>query len=289
MQSLVNEPSTNTTYSWPKIAPLLDSAIARLNDQDRHAIILRYFKNRSLAEVGHALGAKEDAARMRVNRALEKLRQFFAKRGVSSTTAILAGAISANSVQAAPAGLAHSTIAVAVTKGAAMGSSTLTLVKGALKLMAWTQMKTVVVIGVTVALAAGTVVVGASQQSTPPTPALPVAPRTNPPPALPSGGQAAIHFENVSLTQVLEVYKKVSGLELTIAPEVKRLNAGINLRVSRVDGPMVTKLLEQALLDQAGVVITKNGRTATATYNGSPTAQPQNALPTPPGPTFRPK
>jgi hypothetical protein len=43
---------------------------------------------------------------MRVNRALEKLRKFFAKRGVNSITAIIAGTISANSVQAAPAGLA---------------------------------------------------------------------------------------------------------------------------------------------------------------------------------------
>ena len=65
MQSLVNEPSTNTTYSWPKIAPLLDSAIARLNDQDRHAIILRYFENRNVAEVGRTLGANEDATQGR--------------------------------------------------------------------------------------------------------------------------------------------------------------------------------------------------------------------------------
>jgi len=58
------------------------------------------------------LGASEDAAEKRVNRALEKLRHIFAKRGVSSTTAILAGAISAHSVQAVPVTLAKSVTAV---------------------------------------------------------------------------------------------------------------------------------------------------------------------------------
>ena len=86
-------------------------------------------KNKNFAEVGAALGASEDAAKMRVNRALEKLRKFFTKRGVSSTTAIIAGAISANSVQAAPVVLAKSVTAVALAKGAAASSSTLTLIK----------------------------------------------------------------------------------------------------------------------------------------------------------------
>jgi len=79
---------------WLQIAPLLDMAIARLDEKDRHAIVLRFFQNKSLSEIGSALGASEDGARMRVNRALEKLRRFFGKRGIASTTAIIAGAIS---------------------------------------------------------------------------------------------------------------------------------------------------------------------------------------------------
>ena len=79
---------------------------------------------------------------MRVNRALEKLRKFFTKRGVVSTTAIIAGAISANSIQAAPMVLAKSVTSVAIAKGAAASGSTLILIKGALKLMAWTKAKT---------------------------------------------------------------------------------------------------------------------------------------------------
>ena len=121
--------------------------------------MLRFFENKNFAEVGAALGASEDAAKMRVNRALEKLRKFFTKRGVTSTTAIIAGAISANSVQAAPVALAKSVTAVAIAKGAAASGSTLTLIKGALKIMAWTKAKTTIVIGVVVLLAGGTTTV----------------------------------------------------------------------------------------------------------------------------------
>ena len=112
MQSVLNETSPGMEDAWLQIAPLLDRAIAGLNEKDRHAIVLRFFENRSLGEVGSALNANEDAARMRVNRALEKLRRFFTKHGVSSTTAIIAGAISTHSVQGAPLGLAKFRFAV---------------------------------------------------------------------------------------------------------------------------------------------------------------------------------
>ena len=135
MQSTMNEPDAD---AWPQIAPLLDDALAKLGERDRNAIVLRFFENKNLLEVGTALGASEDAAKMRVNRALEKLRKFFTKRGISLTTAIIAGAVSANSVQAAPVGLAATVIAAAA-KGAAVSGSTLTLIKGALKIMAWTK------------------------------------------------------------------------------------------------------------------------------------------------------
>jgi hypothetical protein len=76
---------------------------------------------------------------MRVNRALEKLRKLFAKRGVNSTSATISGAISANSVQAAPVALAKAVTAVAIAKGAAAGGSILILVKGTIKMMTSTK------------------------------------------------------------------------------------------------------------------------------------------------------
>jgi uncharacterized protein (TIGR03435 family) len=156
MQSILNESGSEV---WPRIAPWLDTAVAGLREKDRQAIVLRFYEGRNLREVGLALGASEGAAEKRVNRALEKLRKFFTKRGVSSTTAIIAGAISANSVQAAPVALAKAVTAVALAKGAAASGSILILVKGALKLMAWAKAQTAIVIGTAVLLAAGTTTV----------------------------------------------------------------------------------------------------------------------------------
>lgn len=143
---------------WRQIAPMLDAAVAALGEKDRRAVVLRFYEGKSLREIGAALDAGDDAAEKRVARALEKLRRFFTKRGVSSTTAILAGTISGNSVQAAPAALAKSVAAVAIAKGTAASGSTLTL-KGTLKIMAWTKTKAAVIAGVVVLLATGTTTV----------------------------------------------------------------------------------------------------------------------------------
>ncbi|HSY73953.1 MAG TPA: sigma-70 family RNA polymerase sigma factor [Dongiaceae bacterium] len=156
MQSILNEAEPMHEEMWNQIAPLLDGAMEQLGQKDHDALVLRFFENKTFAEVGATLGASEDAAKMRVNRALEKLRKFFTKRGVSSTTAIIAGTISANSVQAAPVALAKSVTAVAIAKGAAASASTLILIKGALKIMAWSKMKTTIVAGAAILLAAGT-------------------------------------------------------------------------------------------------------------------------------------
>jgi len=148
--------SAATDELWNQMSPLLDEALAALGETDRQAVLLRFFENKTLAEVGEFLGMGEDTARKRISRALEKLHRYLSKRGVSSTTAIIAGAISANSVHAAPMGLAKTISAVAITKGATASTSTLTLIKGALKIMAWTKAKTAIVAGAVVLLAAGT-------------------------------------------------------------------------------------------------------------------------------------
>src|SRR5688500_3785311 len=80
------------------VAPILDDAINNLGTQDRQAILLRYFEQRDLRSVGHALGSNEDAARKRVDRALEKLRGLLKKRGVALSTTALASALGAQAV-----------------------------------------------------------------------------------------------------------------------------------------------------------------------------------------------
>ena len=151
MQSILSE---SESEAWTQIAPLLDAALAHLGETDHNAIVLRFFEGKSMKEVAAALGANEEAAKKRVNRAVEKLQKFFLKRGITSTTASLAGAISANSVQTAPAMLAKTATAIALAKGAAASASTLTLIKGALKIMTWTKMKTAAVVGLSVILTA---------------------------------------------------------------------------------------------------------------------------------------
>ena len=129
-EAMLNETEPDV---WPQMAPLLDAAMAGLNETDRHAVVLRFFDARSLSEVGAALGTSEEAAGKRVNRAVEKLRCFFTKRGMALPATVLTGAISANSVQAAPVGLAKAIAVVAVAHGATASGSIMALVKGLLK------------------------------------------------------------------------------------------------------------------------------------------------------------
>jgi RNA polymerase sigma factor (sigma-70 family) len=106
------------TDDWKHIEPLLDEAVSALDDTDRTAVLLRYFENKSLREVGATLGTSDDAAQKRVSRAVERLREFFAKRGVTVGASGLVVVISANAVQAAPVGLA-----VAISTAAALAAT----------------------------------------------------------------------------------------------------------------------------------------------------------------------
>jgi RNA polymerase sigma factor (sigma-70 family) len=104
--------STETARDWETLRPLIDEALDKLPDRDRDAVLMRYFDDQPFAEIGTTLRISEDAARMRVERALEKLRGLLARRGVSST-AELALALEAHAVAAAPPGLGASVASAA--------------------------------------------------------------------------------------------------------------------------------------------------------------------------------
>ncbi len=161
MQSLANETEPEL---WPQMAPLLEDAMGRLGEKDRNAIALRFFEGKSFQEIGAAFGASENAAKKRVAHALEKLHRYFSKHGVSSTTAVIAGAISANSAHAAPVGLA-TTITATVIKGPAVAASTLALVKGTLKVMTWMKLKIALSITAALLLAGGAMTVALSSDT----------------------------------------------------------------------------------------------------------------------------
>jgi RNA polymerase sigma factor (sigma-70 family) len=108
---------------WKQIAPMLDEAMHALDETDRSAVVLRYFENRSLREVGQILGTSEDTAQKRVSRAVERLREFFAKRGITVGVSGLGVLISAHAVQAAPIGLIATISTGAVLAATAVSAS----------------------------------------------------------------------------------------------------------------------------------------------------------------------
>jgi RNA polymerase sigma factor (sigma-70 family) len=107
--------------TWERIRPVLEAAMRELGERDREAVVLRFLGGYPFARIGAALGLSEDAARMRVDRALDKLRRQFARRGIASTNSILAAALSAHAVEVAPAGMASSLATACVAAAGASG------------------------------------------------------------------------------------------------------------------------------------------------------------------------
>lgn len=108
---------------WRELQPVLDDVMSELPDRDRDAVMLRFFENRGFRDVGAALRLSEDAARMRVERALEKLRRMLARRGITSTASALGVALAHHASASPPAGLASSVTTSAI--GGAAASATL--------------------------------------------------------------------------------------------------------------------------------------------------------------------
>jgi hypothetical protein len=123
MSVLQDDPAAD----WAQVKPLLDEAITQLGSQDRTAIILRFFEQSGFRSIGEALGINEDAARMRVHRALDKLHVLLKDRGVTLSAAALGSALATEAVAAAPAGMAMSVTATALASAA--GGATAPLLK----------------------------------------------------------------------------------------------------------------------------------------------------------------
>jgi uncharacterized protein (TIGR03435 family) len=140
--------------SWHRLSPHLEEAMSRLRPKERDAVVLRFFEDRTVREVADALGLREAAAQKRLDRATDKLRRFFARRGIQISSMALLASIGAHAVHAAPAELASTVAAGATLKGVASGSM-VTLVKTTLKIMAWTKTKTAIIAIAAVLLTAG--------------------------------------------------------------------------------------------------------------------------------------
>lgn len=129
LQESLGSPSATpggTAIDWDKVRPTIDAAIAELDERDRDAVSLRFFDGCSFGEVGARLRLTENAARMRVDRALDKLHAALARRGVTSTTAALGIALANQVAVGAPAGLVTSITGAALAGSAVGGVGVLT-------------------------------------------------------------------------------------------------------------------------------------------------------------------
>ena len=135
--SMPQDPAASDAPAWSELQPVIDAAISDLSAKDREALLLRYFENRSHREIGELLGLTDNAARMRVERALDKARSLLAKRGITSSTSGLAAAL-----------LAHGTLVTTTVTAAQITTAALTSAAAAgpgftlLHLMTATQLKT---------------------------------------------------------------------------------------------------------------------------------------------------
>ena len=108
---------------------VLDEAMSELDAGERNAVLIRFFQGKELKEVGSALGISEDAARMRITRALANLQTLLKQRGVTITTAALGTALATEAATAVPAGLAAGISATALASAAAGTVATLSILK----------------------------------------------------------------------------------------------------------------------------------------------------------------
>ena len=160
-QSASSESPAGESSEWDAIAPELDGALASLNSNDRRAITLRYFEDRSVQEMAEAMGIQPDAAKQRVHRATARLRDYFARRGVDVASAAIGPAILAHAVSPAPVGVAAAATAagVAIKSGigtvATAGTSSS---KGAVILLASAKAKLIVAVSAFLLLSGGAVV-----------------------------------------------------------------------------------------------------------------------------------
>jgi RNA polymerase sigma factor (sigma-70 family) len=113
--------SQESESTWEELGPALDEAMHDLAEQERQAVLLRFFERQPLSVMGQRWGITENAARMRVERAVGKLREILQRRGILTSATVLDALMTAEAVTAAPFDLARR-ISARTTAGAASSS-----------------------------------------------------------------------------------------------------------------------------------------------------------------------
>lgn len=127
LSAAMNHLSNEASVDWEAVRPILDEVLADLPATDRDAIIQRYFERADYAAIGEHLNLTANAARMRVDRALDKLSAQLRRRGVTSTATALSAVLGTQALTAAPVGLAATISATALTPSALTAVSLLAM------------------------------------------------------------------------------------------------------------------------------------------------------------------
>jgi RNA polymerase sigma factor (sigma-70 family) len=117
MNPIPDEPSADAL--WLGVRPLLDEALLELEEPDRQALLLRFLQGKPFKTLALAFAVSEDAARMRVGRALNRLRDVLERKGVTTTADALGHSLAAHAALAAPMALAGWVTAAAMSASAA--------------------------------------------------------------------------------------------------------------------------------------------------------------------------
>src|SRR5262245_44851105 len=124
--------------AFQALLPLLDEALLSLREKDRTALLLRFYESQSLRDVGSAFGVSEDTAQKRVQSALEKLAEFFKRRGFKTASVVAATAALQHTATSASSAVAGAVITAAL-KVAAPALAGLSLLLARVASMSRTQ------------------------------------------------------------------------------------------------------------------------------------------------------
>jgi RNA polymerase sigma factor (sigma-70 family) len=122
-QAAVMQLDADENVAWNELAPVLDQALNELTDADRQTILLRFFERKTMRDLGAVLGVSEDAAKMRVSRALERLRTQLSAHGTTCGVAALGTLLSSRAVEAAPVALLATLMCLSLPVPVGVGTS----------------------------------------------------------------------------------------------------------------------------------------------------------------------
>ena len=105
---------------WRELEPLLDNAMLTLSQRQRELVLIHYFQNQTRRAAATLVGCSETVASRELGVAIERLRTFFAREGVTVTGVAL---ITLLTVRGAQASMAAGTVAATMSAASALAGA----------------------------------------------------------------------------------------------------------------------------------------------------------------------